>query len=197
MGERIPHHLPLRVAITGAQGTGKSTFGRALHTWMCQRLDPAAVFLTNLAQTVLARESGAGQRPPGALVRAFIRAHLEREARLDAPLAVLDRCLLDAAAYARVLDCLSVEEWGSLRQAMSDSMACIAAVLVVPITTDYPALAATDETPEFRRQIHEAIMEAGRTVGASMVLLSGASDADEARARELVERLWARPAAIS
>lgn len=190
MSENVDAAEVLRVAITGAQGAGKSTLGSALERWARRQLDPRARLYAGLGDAVFAGLDAIERTQPAARVRAFVAAHLAREAALEPGLALLDRCLLDAAAYAQVLACLPAGEWSALEDRLRASMAATAAVLVVPIAADYPVLAEADESPAFRRRIETAILALGQRLAAPLVMLDGDARRDQRRARRVLRGLW-------
>jgi predicted ATPase len=149
-----------RISLTGAQGTGKSTLAHAIaHQLRAGGLDVAL-------HVGLGDEVAGGGLPIGALagaesVRAFVNLHQAREAAASKAVQIFDRCLLDTLAYAHVLACLPPDELESLRKATVASCARLTRLIWLRVTTDYPVLSGTDETPEFRRAIDAAI---GRVV---------------------------------
>jgi predicted ATPase len=154
--------VTLRIAITGAQGTGKSTLARAI----ADRLAVRTIRAVSLYQRVGADAAHDGQptgsRADADAVMAFARLHEAREATATGDLQVFDRCLLDTLAYAHVLQCLPPHQLEALHRATLASCARMTRLVWLRVTTDYPVLNATDETPEFRRAIDAAIGTLGR-----------------------------------
>jgi predicted ATPase len=149
--------VTLRIAITGAQGTGKSTLARALADRLAAGANREVSLYEGLG-TEAAREGRlTGGRAGADAVMAFARLHEAREAAATGNLQIFDRCLLDTLAYAHVLDCLSPRQLEALHRATLASCARMTRLVWLRVTTDYPVSNATDETPEFRRAIDTAI----------------------------------------
>src|SRR3954469_14074722 len=107
----MPQQQGYRLALTGAQGTGKSTVTRHLAGLMAG-LGVTPQLLVGMGDEVAGPGIAAGPRADARTVHQFAAAHAAREAALgDAAIAVLDRCLLDTLAYADVLGCLPPEEY--------------------------------------------------------------------------------------
>ena len=151
--------MTFRIALAGAQGTGKSTLARAIVV----RLRAAKTQNVQLCTSVGGEisESGlvTGAAAGAETVLTFARLQLERELGATGEIQVFDRCLLDTLAYARILGCLSRDEFRDLQRATLDSCRRVAQLLWLRVTSDYPVKNAQDETPEFRRAIDKAIGE--------------------------------------
>lgn len=93
----------LFVAVTGAQGVGKSTFCRSL----CSRLAGAGrsdvTLLDGLGERIKALGIPLGSASDPRTIAAVFTAHLEREAAAPPGIILLDRCVVDALAYTRTL----------------------------------------------------------------------------------------------
>jgi predicted ATPase len=153
----LSYHVVHRISLTGAQGTGKSTLARAIVDRLSSEpgLD---VELCGGAGSQIAGAgftTGAGASREGVL--AFASWHQQREAAASAPIQVFDRCLIDTLAYARVLGCLTAHELAHLEAAAVAASRRATQLLWLRVTTDYPVLRSSDETPEFRRAIDAAI----------------------------------------
>lgn len=149
--------MPLRIALTGAQGTGKSTLAKAI----AERLrSPRREVLLHEGLGSAVAESGMATGALGTAesVRAFVRLHRARDAApSSAAVQVFDRCLLDTLAYAHVLACLPESELEELRRATVASCAGTSQLIWLRVTHDYPVVTPHDETPELRRAIDAAI----------------------------------------
>lgn len=146
-----------RISLTGAQGTGKSTLARAI----VDRLRDVRALDVELCTGVGSQVAGAGFTTGAGASRegllAFAALHQQREAAASAPIQVFDRCLIDTLAYARVLGCLTAHQLARLEAATVAASRRVTQLLWLRVTTDYPVLTSSDETPEFRRAIDAAI----------------------------------------
>lgn len=149
--------MPLRISLTGAQGTGKSTLAKAIAERL--RSPRREVRLhEGIGNAVAGSGLATGALGTAESVRAFIRLHRARDAApSSAAVQVFDRCLLDALAYAHVLACLPEPELEELRCATVASCAGMTRLIWLRVTHDYPVTAPQDETPGFRRAIDAAI----------------------------------------
>jgi predicted ATPase len=149
--------VPLRISLTGAQGTGKSTLARAI----AERLhSPRREILLHegIGNAVAGSGLATGALGTAESVRTFVRLHRARDAApSSAAVQIFDRCLLDAFAYAHVLACLPKRELEELRRATIESCAGLARLIWLRVSHDYPVMTPRDETPEFRRAIDAAI----------------------------------------
>jgi hypothetical protein len=149
--------VPLRISLTGAQGTGKSTVAKAI----AERLrspDCEVRLHEGLGTAVAGSGLATGALSTAESVRTFVRLHRARDAMpSSATVQVFDRCLLDALAYAHVLACLPKAELDELRGATIQSCAGMALLIWLRVTHDYPVASPQDETPAFRRAIDLAV----------------------------------------
>jgi predicted ATPase len=191
-----------RIALTGAQGTGKSTLARHIAQALGGQADVDVRLYTGLGDFALANRLATGMVADASTVRALARWHLEREAgacaAANAPtsppvartVVILDRCLLDTLAYAEVLACLPAAELHELRQAAGRSSRMFEQLLFIRITSDYPVTSVLDETPEFRRAVEQAIEAAGTSLGLAMTEVRLSPPMQPERVcREVLERL--------
>jgi hypothetical protein len=157
-----------RIAMTGAQGTGKSTLARAVR----QALRAAGVAdvqaCEGLGATLAQAGFRSGAQAGAETVRQFAQAHIAREAAGVGAVQVFDRCLLDTLAYAQVLGCLAQDELDALARATVQSSARFAQIVWLRVTHDYPVLDSGDESPGFRRPIDGAIGALARECGIAL-----------------------------
>jgi predicted ATPase len=180
--------MTYRIAMTGAQGTGKSTLARAV----CTALRDAGVadvrqsagLGAHLAQTGFRT----GARASAETVRHFAQAHIAREASTLGAVQVFDRCLLDTLAYARVLGCLPHAEFSALSRATAASSARFSELIWLRVTHDYPELNESDESPAFRRAIDTAIGALAREHGIQLREQAVPPDSIAALAVQIVGR---------
>lgn len=162
-------HLAYRIALTGAQGTGKSTLARVLLGRFRESGVDDVDALVGVGATVGATGHAVGSTATAATVRLFAAEHLAREHAAAAQVQLFDRCMLDALAYARVLDVLPRDELAELHRTTAASMAACAMVVWMRVSADYPVVTERDESPEFRRAIDAAIGECSRELGVALI----------------------------
>lgn len=149
--------MAYRIALTGAQGTGKSTVAREVCAAFraAGRADVQAC--AGLGDYLAEAGFKLGVQAGADTVRMFARAHIEREASTPGALQVYDRCLLDTLAYAQVLGCLPGDEFEALCEATVASSARFAQLVWLRVTHDYPVAGDRDESPGFRRAVDAAV----------------------------------------
>ncbi len=148
-----------RIALTGAQGTGKTTVARAIRDRLMSAGVRGVEYHEGLGVAVAAAGHVTGARADAAAVRRFGEMHLTRERTASGAVQIFDRCLLDALAYAHVLACFDRSEFDAFKSEVAASCARISQVLWLRVTTDYPVVTEQDESPAFRRSIDAAIGE--------------------------------------
>ena len=82
-----------RVAITGAQGVGKTTLARDLFAVCRARSGASCEFLQGIGQRVKEAGYPLGSAATSGTVYAFAAEHLRRERTCRAELVIQDRCL--------------------------------------------------------------------------------------------------------
>lgn len=157
-----------RIALTGAQGTGKSSLATALADRLSAAGRQVALY-GGLGDAVAGDGFVTGALASAPSVRAFARLHRAREASATGSIQIFDRSLLDTLAYARVLACLEPPEYEELRQATIESCSRLTRLLWLRVVTDYPVQGPSDETPGFRREIDATIGRLARENGISLV----------------------------
>ena len=141
--------MPIRIAVTGGQGSGKTTLARAITLHFPSR----AVLLDGVSQKVAARGLPLGEAASIDTILAFAYEHLARERSApEADILVFDRCLLDLLAYAVVLN-LSTELIELVEELASSSLHRMTAVFYVPIGAQNVAKASAHETTTFRHRV--------------------------------------------
>lgn len=91
------------VAVTGPQGVGKSTFCAQLVGALARAGLGTFLLLDDLRGRVAATKVPLGSASTAATIHAVWVAHLERQAAPAGGRVLLDRCMVDALAYTRVL----------------------------------------------------------------------------------------------
>lgn len=90
------------VAVTGAQGVGKSTFCNALRDALAAQ-GHRVTLLAGLGAALSAQGFVMGKMADERAVAAVAREHLRREREAPEGIVILDRCLIDMLAYVRTL----------------------------------------------------------------------------------------------
>lgn len=180
--------MTYRIALTGAQGTGKSTLARALVEGLAAAGVADVHGYLGLGTTVSEAGHRVGGQADAEAVRHFFQAHLTREAEAQGSVQVFDRCLLDALAYAQVLGCFGREEFDSLCEAVKESSAGLARLLWLRITSDYPVLTPQDESPELRRAIDSAIGHLARTHAIPLIEIAVTPESIEGIVQDVVAK---------
>ncbi|MCO7727050.1 ATP-binding protein [Brucella intermedia] len=93
----------LFVAVTGAQGVGKSTFCERLRLEVENLIGEPVALLAGLGEQVRSQGIVVGSEATEAGVAAIYAAHMLRERNAPPGIVILDRCAVDAAAYVRGL----------------------------------------------------------------------------------------------
>lgn len=102
-GDALATRAPIFIAVTGAQGVGKSTFCTRLKALLDkQGLQPT--LLAGLGAALTAQGYVMGNKADERAVAAVVQEHLRREREAPNGIVLLDRCLVDMLAYKRTLD---------------------------------------------------------------------------------------------
>ena len=157
--------MSYRILLTGAQGTGKSTLTRAIASSFENAGVADVSAFVGVGQQVALSGRATGAQADLETVQMFVDLHRRREATAAGSILIFDRCLLDALAYAQVLQCLPRNDLEALRVATVESSKRAAQLLWLRVTHDYPVNKPEDETPEFRRTIDAAIGQLARANG--------------------------------
>ncbi len=181
---------PVFVAVTGAQGVGKSTFCRRLVDELRDKHLINLSLQSGLGDSVRAKGVPVGASSTSETIFAIFHEHLRRERMADALLVVLDRCIVDALAYTRVLNLTTAEQLLALEE-----IACLAAtrldlVIELQISAAFANTTATHETPEMRAEVALKIPAIIAELGLrSIVLDASQPTAIEAAVAEITKRV--------
>lgn len=141
------------IAVTGAQGVGKSTFCRKLSEALTLSSTDIPVYLLDgLGQSVRSRGYDVGSLATAAGVGAVMEAHAARQRSMPIGYVVADRCGVDALAYVRHLGVLSKHEIETYEEQARVLIAPISLALHL-ITSQTFAVGAAHETPELRAAV--------------------------------------------
>jgi predicted ATPase len=178
-----------RVAVTGAQGVGKTTLARDLFAICRARTGVSCEFLQGIGHRVKEAGYPLGPAATSGTIYAFAAEHLKRERTCQAELVIQDRCLIDLLAYVRVLGLLEEPASWMLKEATLTSLETIDLILFVPICDVLRNAGTAVETPEFRARIDAAIPTIARELGVQIVTVEGEPAERAAKAFSLVAKV--------
>lgn len=178
-----------RVAVTGAQGVGKTTLARDLFTICSAHTEVSCEILQGIGQRVKAAGYPLGTSATSETVCAFAAEHLRRERDVLADLVVQDRCLLDLLAYVRILGLLNGPALRMLQEVTLTSLKAIDLILFVPMCEAIRNAGTVVEPPEFRAQIDTAIPMIAQELGVHMVAVEGTPPERVAKAFSFVVKI--------
>ena len=168
------------VAVTGAQGSGKSTIVRAL----VERLEHSTMSLVpvqGIGAYVASLKFPLGESATRDTITAFLLEHVRRERRAP-PAAVFDRCLTDLVAYA----ILQLKEGDPLRDLVIElaqmSMQRFTRVFLTTIPTGRADVASEHESAAFRARFETTLAIAASLCGTEVIRLEGSVEERLARA---------------
>lgn len=140
------------VAVTGAQGVGKSTFCRNLHGKLAGAGVGEVALLDGLGDRIKGLGIPLGSASTPDTIAAVFTAHLEREAIAQSDMVVLDRCVVDALAYTRSLGVSSELELRLYEQVTALSARRLGFVVHLGLSPFFEQRgAARHESPALRR----------------------------------------------
>jgi nicotinamide riboside kinase len=145
------------IAITGAQGVGKSTLVADLFELLSSSSPASAKAHFGIGS--LAARSGVplGQKCSSDTILEFARLHVQRELELPSGMHILDRCFIDLMAYCRLSCNHNYYLSRLIEQLTIASMQSINVVVFVPIVEIIRDRATSNESAEFRSQIDAEI----------------------------------------
>lgn len=133
---------------------------------------------------------GSGSTPE--TIFAIWACHLEREEAMTGDLAILDRCVVDALAYTRVLGLNSEVELRVLEQTAKLAARRLDLIIHLKLTDFFSDKGADHETPNLRRRIAEEIKIVMSELSPALIDLDasdgGALDAALRAVEEVVTR---------
>ena len=170
------------IAVTGAQGSGKSTIVRALVERLEGRMTPL-VSVQGIGAYVGSLKFPLGESATRDTISAFLLEHVRRE-RHAPPDAVFDRCLIDLVAYAM----LQLKEGDPIRELAVElaqmSMQRFSRVFLTAIPSGRVTVASAHESAAFRAQFEGILPAAASVCGAEVIRLEGSVDERIERALE-------------
>lgn len=151
-----PSSEPVFIAVTGAQGVGKSTLCKKLQEALAARTGHDVTLLDSLGNRIRAAGFKVGSAATPDSVSAIFDAHEERQNSAPNGYVILDRCGVDALAYVRHLGVNSEQEIGSYEE-RAKKMIGIIHLAVHLKTSETFADGGSHETPILRQNIGEEI----------------------------------------
>jgi nucleoside-triphosphatase THEP1 len=148
---------PLVIVVTGAQGVGKSTFCKKLHSAILNDRGGSVSLVEGLGEKIKAAGFAVGKTADTQGVAAVFAEHLRRERLLDGNVAILDRCAIDALAYVRTLGVNTVTEAGMYAELTRLMSTRWDMVVHLQLSKTFINNSAAHEDAELRQQISIAI----------------------------------------
>lgn len=145
------------VAVTGAQGVGKSTFCREIAAVLRKDQSIDTSLLCGLGDTIRAKGVPLGAASNSDTIFAIFHEHLRREREAAADVVLLDRCIVDALAYTRVLGLTSVCENLLLEEIAQLAAKRLTLVIELQLSHAFAVTAATHENPAMRNAVSTTI----------------------------------------
>jgi len=173
----IPKVTRHRFAITGAQGSGKTTLAIALYEASLREFPERCALLSGIGHEVAGKGYPLGLEATAETIFAFGAAHLRRERECISALVIQDRCLVDLLAYARVRNCLGSAAVELLEQLVIYACSTFDAIFYLPISEATRAIVRSSENADFRAAVDGRIEQLSRELG--LVLLEIVGTAEE------------------
>jgi energy-coupling factor transporter ATP-binding protein EcfA2 len=145
------------IAVTGAQGVGKSTFCQKLVKCLDQASRVEVQLLDGLGESVKAMGVPLGSASTPETIFAVWTTHLEREYSAAEGLTVLDRCVVDALAYTRVLAVSTPLQLRMLEKTAVLASRSLGLVVHLRLSSFFEDRGGAHETADHRRNVASEI----------------------------------------
>lgn len=185
----MPNSSALIVAVTGAQGVGKSTFCRELVRRLGQAGYKHARLLDGLGDRVRAMGIPLGSTSTPDTIFAIWASHLEREAAIGNELVILDRCMVDALAYTRALNLTSGLAGRVLEQTAKLAAGRLRLVIHLELSPFFEGKGASHETAELRERVASEIPLILAQLGSPSLNLDASAPSSMDRAVETIAHM--------
>lgn len=172
----------VRIGVTGAQGVGKSTFCNKLHSSLLAVESRPIYLLNGLGNSIRALGFEVGSAAGGDSIAAVFAAHIKREVNAKHGLNILDRCVVDALAYVRVLQKTSPALDALYEQVSALSAASLSLVIHCEMSARFQTTLATHETDSDRAAIAREIPKIITELAIPRLCIDASSEADLERA---------------
>jgi predicted ATPase len=180
------------VAVTGAQGVGKSTFCNNLLAELRRAGESRFLLLDDLRGRVAATGVPLGSGSTAATIHAVWVAHLEREESANSNLVLLDRCSIDALAYTRVLAVSSDVELRLFEQIAHRMFRRIDLVIHLELSEFFRSKGKPHETAEHRIAVAEEVEHIATQSSRPILTLSADQHDAVGKARLLINEMLGR-----
>lgn len=150
-------HPRLVIAITGAQGVGKTTLAAALKMEFDRLGIKPCLAHHNLGATAATKGVPLGGNANSNSILEFSRLHIKRERQMAGGIHLLDRCFIDVFAYGRQMCADQPLLLDLVEELARASLAHIDLVVRIPIIPCLAESKSNNETSEFRYKIENAI----------------------------------------
>lgn len=147
----------LVIAITGAQGVGKSTLASGLEREFSRLTIGPCTAHQNLGQTASSKGVPLRQHANHLTIMEFARLHSRRERQLFSGIHLLDRCFVDVLAYARTVCAEQTILIQLIEELTRASLAGVSLVVRVPMIPCLAESRSANESTQFRTQIDQVI----------------------------------------
>lgn len=148
---------PYLIAVTGAQGVGKSTFCARLVTALDSAVPHDVYAVGGLRKRMEALGLPFGSASITETIPAVFASHLERDREFQAGIAVLDRCTIDALAYARCLNLAGPMHLRLYEAVTSFNAQAWSLVIHLELSTFFEQRGGDHETPELRLRVADEV----------------------------------------
>lgn len=148
---------PFFIAVTGAQGVGKSTFCLELQAKLAGLIDREVALLDGLGGRIAELGIPLGSTSEPRTIAAVFTAHLERESDAPTGLVILDRCVVDALAYTRTLAVSSEVELRLFEQVAALAAKNLRLVIHLQLSPFFSDKGGAHETSELRGSVSARI----------------------------------------
>ncbi|MFC6049480.1 AAA family ATPase [Methylobacterium hispanicum] len=174
--ENIKSNGSLFVAVTGAQGVGKSTFAQKIYEQTERLPSTTACLLNGLGQSIRAFGIPVGSAASADSIASVYAAHIERERKVKADIVVLDRCAIDALAYVRCLSKTSKSLSNLYEQVSASMFRNISLVVRLEKSGIFEQRKADHESDELRDCVDTQILSITKEYGLNTISLNAAVD---------------------
>lgn len=161
------------VAVTGAQGVGKSTFCSAVLASL-RASDRQVHLISGLGEKLTAQGYRLGKSADEAAVAAVVLEHLTRERTAPPGIVILDRCLIDMLAYVRTLKVTHPPLLDVYEEIVRTLAPKIRLVLFLEMSEQFRVSSAEHEDAEFRSAIDAEVKSIISQLGMNTLSLDAA-----------------------
>lgn len=169
---------PILIAVTGAQGVGKSTFCERLKLRLAQGRSQEPLLINGLGDKIRSMGVPLGAASNPETIFAIFHEHLRREREIAATteIVILDRCVIDALAYVRILDVTTQIQSDLFEELTKLASGRINLIFHLQLTDTFSVTSATHETPSIRAGIAELLPSILKELTVPYISLDASSD---------------------